>query len=69
MKHTSVLIPAIGTLQECASDKSYCLAMQSEGLMQYLVRNLHTSSPELKMLCARAIFRLAEEEESRNLVK
>ena len=44
--------------------------MQSDVLVQYLVRNLsHTSSPELKMLCARAIFRLAEEEESKHLVK
>ena len=43
--------------------------MQSDVLIQYLVRNLSTNSPELKMLCARAIFRLAEEEETKHLVK
>ena len=43
--------------------------MQSEGLMEDLVTNLRTASPQLKMLCAKAIFRLAEEEESRHLVK
>ena len=43
--------------------------MQSEGLMEDLVGNLRTTNPQLKMLCAKAIFRLAEEEESRHLVK
>ena len=52
-----------------ASEKSYCIAMQNEGLMEDLVRHLSTSSEQLKMLCANAIFRLAEEKESRHLVK
>ena len=43
--------------------------MQSEGMIADLVRNLSTESPKLKMLCASAIFRLAEEDESRNLVR
>ena len=25
MRHTSILIPVIGTLQECASEKAYCV--------------------------------------------
>ena len=58
VRHTSILIPVIGTLQECASEKAYCLAiMQSEGMIADLVRNLDTDSPKLKMLCASAIFR------------
>ena len=69
MKQTSILIPVIGTLQECATDQSYRQTMQSECLMEDLVANLRTASPQLKMLCAKAIFRLAEEEESRHLVK
>ena len=55
--------------QECASEKSYCLAMQNEGLMEDLVKYLNTPSEQLKMLCANAIFRLAEEKESRHMVK
>ena len=55
--------------QECATERSYCLAMQSEGMLADLVRNLSTDSIKLKMLCANAIFRLAEEDESRNLVR
>ena len=56
-------------LQECASEKSYCLAMQSEGMIEDLVRHLSSQNQQLKMLCASAIFRLAEEDESRYLVK
>ena len=69
-RNISLLIPVIGTLQECASEKAYCLAiMQSEGMIADLVRNLDTDSPKLKMLCASAIFRLAEEDDSRELVR
>ena len=34
-----------------------------------LIKYLNTTSEQLKMLCANAIFRLAEEKESRHLVK
>ena len=43
--------------------------MQSEGMIADLVRNLSSDSPQLKMLCARAIFRLCEVSESRDLVR
>ena len=70
MRHISILIPVIGTLQECASEKAYCLAiMQSEGMIADLVRHLGTDSHKLKMLCASAIFRLAEENDSRDMVR
>ena len=55
--------------KECASERSYCLAMQNEGMIEDLVRNLSSPNPKLKMLCASAIFRLAEEKESRRLVR
>ena len=43
MRHTSILIPVIGTLQECASEKAYCVAiMEAEGMIADLVRNLQT---------------------------
>ena len=43
--------------------------MQSEGMIEDLVRHLSSQNQQLKMLCASAIFRLAEEDESRYLVK
>ena len=38
-------------------------------MIEDLVRNLSSDNAQLKMLCASAIFRLAEEDESRHLVK
>ena len=59
--------------------KSLCLNSQgwkSSGLKYpglkcptTLIKYLNTTSEQLKMLCANAIFRLAEEKESRHLVK
>ena len=43
--------------------------MQADGMIADLVRNLQTESHKLKMLCASAIFRLAEEDDSRHLVR
>ena len=43
--------------------------MQTEGMIADLVRNIQSDSPQLRMLCARAIFRLAEESETRDLVR
>ena len=55
--------------QECAADPNYRATMQTEGMIADLVRNLLSDSPKLRMLCARAIFRLAEEGETRDLVR
>ena len=45
------------------------MGMQTEGMIADMVRNLQSDSATLRMLCARAIFRLAEEEETRDLVR
>ncbi|XP_067870254.1 outer dynein arm-docking complex subunit 2 isoform X2 [Heterodontus francisci] len=67
--HENMLIPVVGTLQECASEPSYRLAIRTENMVKDLVRNLSSESQELQMHCARAIFKCAEDEETRNLVR
>ncbi|XP_048415957.1 outer dynein arm-docking complex subunit 2 isoform X2 [Stegostoma tigrinum] len=67
--HENMLIPVVGTLQECASEPSYRLAIRTENMVKNLVRNLSSESEELQMHCARAIFKCAEDEETRNLVR
>ncbi|XP_038654138.1 armadillo repeat-containing protein 4 isoform X2 [Scyliorhinus canicula] len=67
--HENMLIPVVGTLQECASEPSYRLAIRTENMVKDLVRNLSSESEELQMHCARAIFKCAEDEETRNLVR
>ncbi|NXP00246.1 ARMC4 protein, partial [Certhia brachydactyla] len=67
--HTSILIPIVGTLQECASEPSYRLAIRTEGMIENLVKNLSSEHEELQMHCASAIFKCAEDEETRDLVR
>ncbi|XP_064261137.1 outer dynein arm-docking complex subunit 2 isoform X1 [Passer domesticus] len=67
--HANILIPIVGTLQECASEPSYRLAIRTEGMIENLVKNLSSEHEELQMHCASAIFKCAEDEEIRDLVR
>ncbi|XP_059145279.1 outer dynein arm-docking complex subunit 2-like isoform X1 [Physella acuta] len=68
-EHENMLIPVVGTLQECASEPSYGLAIRTEGMVEDLVKNLKSSNTELQMHCASAIFKCAVEKETRDLVR
>ncbi|XP_074662830.1 outer dynein arm-docking complex subunit 2-like [Tubulanus polymorphus] len=67
--HADMLIPVVGTLQECASEPSYRLAIRTEGMIEDLVKNLQCDNQELQMHCASAIFKCAEDQETRDLVR
>ncbi|XP_063778086.1 outer dynein arm-docking complex subunit 2 isoform X2 [Pseudophryne corroboree] len=67
--HSNMLIPVVGTLQECASEPSYRLAIKTEKMIEDLVKNLNSENQELQMHCASAIFKCAEDEETRNLIR
>ncbi|XP_056155767.1 outer dynein arm-docking complex subunit 2 isoform X2 [Lampris incognitus] len=67
--HENMLTPVVGTLQECASEESYRIAIQSEGMIKDLVKNLSCDNPELQMHCASAIFKCAEDKLTRDLVR
>ncbi|KAK2886201.1 outer dynein arm-docking complex subunit 2 [Channa argus] len=66
--HENMLIPVVGTLQECASEESYRTAIQTEGMVKDLVKNLSRDNDELQMHCASAIFKCAEDKQTRDLV-
>uniref|UniRef100_H2YZX2 Armadillo repeat containing 4 n=2 Tax=Ciona savignyi TaxID=51511 RepID=H2YZX2_CIOSA len=68
-QHEEMLIPVVGTLQECASEPSYRLAIRTEGMIEDLVTNLKSSNSELQMHCAAAIFKCAEDKATRDLVR
>ncbi|XP_071753052.1 outer dynein arm-docking complex subunit 2 isoform X1 [Centroberyx gerrardi] len=67
--HENMLIPVVGTLQECASERSYRIAIQTEGMIEDLVKNLSSDNDELQMHCASAIFKCAEDKRTRDLVR
>ena len=57
--HENMLIPVVGTLQECATEESYRLAIRTEGMIEDLVKNLKSENQELQMHCASAIFKVS----------
>ncbi|XP_059674975.1 outer dynein arm-docking complex subunit 2 isoform X2 [Gavia stellata] len=67
--HANILTPVVGTLQECASEPSYRLAIRTEGMIENIVKNLSSEHEELQMHCASAIFKCAEDKETRDLVR
>ncbi|XP_044031908.1 outer dynein arm-docking complex subunit 2 isoform X2 [Siniperca chuatsi] len=67
--HENMLIPVVGTLQECASEESYRIAIQTEGMIKDLVKNLSSDNDELQMHCASAIFKCAEDKQTRDMVR
>uniref|UniRef100_A0A8D0AEP4 Outer dynein arm docking complex subunit 2 n=1 Tax=Sander lucioperca TaxID=283035 RepID=A0A8D0AEP4_SANLU len=67
--HENMLIPVVGTLQECASEESYRIAIQMFGMIKDLVKNLSSDNDELQMHCASAIFKCAEDKQTRDLVR
>ncbi|XP_067434300.1 outer dynein arm-docking complex subunit 2 [Thunnus thynnus] len=67
--HENMLIPVVGTLQECASEESYRIAIQTEGMIKDLVENLSSDNDKLQMHCASAIFKCAEDKQTRDLVR
>ncbi|XP_039983105.1 outer dynein arm-docking complex subunit 2 [Xiphias gladius] len=67
--HENMLIPVVGTLQECASEENYRIAIQTEGMIKDLVKNISSDNDELQMHCASAIFKCAEDKQTRDLVR
>ncbi|XP_051061564.1 outer dynein arm-docking complex subunit 2 [Phodopus roborovskii] len=67
--HEDMLIPVVGTLQECASEENYRAAIKAERIIENLVKNLNSENEQLQEHCAMAIYQCAEDEETRDLVR
>ncbi|KAF6128879.1 armadillo repeat containing 4 [Phyllostomus discolor] len=67
--HGNMLIPVVGTLQECASEENYRDAIKAERIIENLVKNLNSENEQLQEHCAMAIYQCAEDEETRDLVR
>ncbi|KAM8804069.1 outer dynein arm-docking complex subunit 2 [Rhynchonycteris naso] len=67
--HENMMIPVVGTLQECASEENYRAAIKAERIIENLVKNLNSENEQLQEHCAMAIYQCAEDEETRDLVR
>ncbi|XP_072810986.1 outer dynein arm-docking complex subunit 2 isoform X7 [Vicugna pacos] len=67
--HENMLIPVVGTLQECASEENCRAAIKAERIIENLVKNLNSENEQLQEHCAMAIYQCAEDEETRHLMR
>ncbi|XP_038514217.1 armadillo repeat-containing protein 4-like isoform X3 [Canis lupus familiaris] len=57
--HENMLIPVVGTLQECASEENYRAAIKAERIIENLVKNLNSENEQLQEQCAMAIYQVS----------
>ncbi|XP_055710057.1 armadillo repeat-containing protein gudu [Phlebotomus papatasi] len=67
--HIDIVVPIMGTVQQCASQPSYQLAITSEGMISDIVNHLNSQNLELKMQCSSAIFKCASDKVARDMVR
>uniref|UniRef100_A0A0K8W687 Armadillo repeat-containing protein 4 n=1 Tax=Bactrocera latifrons TaxID=174628 RepID=A0A0K8W687_BACLA len=67
--HTDVVIPIMGTIQECASQPKFQLAITTEGMIADIVTHLHSDSLDLKTEGSTAIYKCAFDQTTRDLVR
>ncbi|XP_014243459.1 armadillo repeat-containing protein gudu-like [Cimex lectularius] len=67
--HEDILLYTLGTIDECSSERCYQLDIQSESMIGDMVRFLSAENALLKKHCASAIFKCAEDEHTRRLVR
>ncbi|XP_054744710.1 armadillo repeat-containing protein gudu [Anastrepha obliqua] len=67
--HTDVVIPIMGTIQECASQPKFQLAITTEGMIADIVTHLQSDSLDLKTEGSTAIYKCAFDQTTRDLVR
>ncbi|XP_055383292.1 uncharacterized protein LOC129613316 [Condylostylus longicornis] len=64
-----VVIPIMGTIQKCASQANFQLAITTENMIVDIVNHLNNSDTDLKLQCSTAIFKCADDKGARDLVR
>lgn len=59
--HIELVVPIMGTIQQCATQGSYQLAITTEGMILDIVTHLTSDNLDLKMQCSSAIFKCASD--------
>ncbi|XP_026289106.2 armadillo repeat-containing protein gudu [Frankliniella occidentalis] len=67
--HNDIIVPIMGTVQQCATEANFQLAIQTEGMIPDLVEYLSTENTEIQKHCASAIFKCAEDPVTRDIVR
>ncbi|KAJ7380424.1 Armadillo repeat-containing protein 4 [Desmophyllum pertusum] len=63
-----VILPAMGIIQECATEAAFREDIRREGMVEGIVKHLKRGDIALKTLCANALFKCAEDDSTRELI-
>ncbi|KAL9924155.1 armadillo repeat-containing protein gudu isoform 1-T1 [Glossina fuscipes fuscipes] len=67
--HIDVVIPIMGTIQKCASEPKFQLAITTEGMIADIVNHLNSTNLDLKKEGSSAIYKCAFDKTTRDLVR
>ncbi|KAF3421074.1 hypothetical protein E2986_04965 [Frieseomelitta varia] len=67
--HTSLVIPMVGTVQQCASEDRFRKAFETTNIISDVVRHLQSDNVKLKENCALAIFKCGPNKVARDMVR
>ena len=67
--HIDVVVPTMGTIQQCASQPTYQLAITTEGMIADIVSHLTSDNLDLKRQCSSAIFKCASDKTASDMVR
>ncbi|CAL7936036.1 unnamed protein product [Xylocopa violacea] len=68
-RHTSLVVPMMGTVQQCASLKAFRDAFEQTDIVFDVVRHLQSDNIKLKENCALAIFKCGSNKVARDMVR
>ncbi|XP_065078315.1 armadillo repeat-containing protein gudu [Ochlerotatus camptorhynchus] len=67
--HIDIVVPTMGTIQQCASQANYQLAITTEGMIFDIVSHLTSDNLDLKRQCSSAIFKCASDKTASDMVR
>uniref|UniRef100_A0A8D8B3Q8 Armadillo repeat-containing protein 4 n=2 Tax=Culex pipiens TaxID=7175 RepID=A0A8D8B3Q8_CULPI len=67
--HIDIVVPTMGTIQQCASQANYQLAITTEGMIYDIVSHLTSDNLDLKRQCSSAIFKCASDKTASDMVR
>lgn len=67
--HLDIVIPVMGTIQKCASQEKFQLAITTEGMVADIVKHLNSPNIELQQEGSNALFKCSSDPKTRTLVR
>ncbi|XP_055299330.1 armadillo repeat-containing protein gudu [Sitodiplosis mosellana] len=67
--HIDLIVPIMGTCQNCASEENFQIAVISENMVENIVYHLYSDNLDIKLQCSLAIFKCASNRTVSDMVR